>query len=35
MRERAMLAGGRLTIGPSDLGGTEVRLLIPKATPPP
>ena len=30
MRERAMLAGGRLTIGPSELGGTEVRLLIPK-----
>ena len=35
MRERAMLAGGRLTIGRSDLGGTEVRLLIPTTAPPP
>lgn len=32
MRERAMLAGGRLTIGRSRLGGTEVRLLIPTTT---
>lgn len=29
MRERAMLVGGRLTLGRSELGGTEVRLLIP------
>ena len=28
-----MLAGGRLTIGPSNLGGTEVRLLIPRRRP--
>lgn len=29
MRERAMLAGGHLTIGRGDLGGTEVRLFVP------
>ena len=31
---RAMLAGGRLMIGRSDLGGTAVQLLIPTAPPP-
>ena len=29
MRERAMLAGGRLEIGRGELGGTEVRLEVP------
>lgn len=29
MRERAMLVGGRFAIGPSALGGTEVRLTVP------
>ncbi|MER7543698.1 histidine kinase [Actinomadura sp.] len=29
MRERAMLIGARLTIGPADGGGTEVRLEVP------
>jgi two-component system sensor histidine kinase UhpB len=29
MRERAMLAGGQLTVGPSKGGGTEVRLSVP------
>ncbi|TDD78949.1 sensor histidine kinase [Actinomadura darangshiensis] len=29
MRERAMLIGARLTIGPSNGGGTEVRLVVP------
>ncbi|MDP1850101.1 MAG: histidine kinase [Solirubrobacteraceae bacterium] len=34
MRERAMLVGGQLTIGRGDLGGTEVRLFVPTASPP-
>lgn len=29
MRERAMLIGARLTIGPADGGGTEVELVVP------
>ncbi|WP_168221239.1 sensor histidine kinase [Actinomadura sp. WMMA1423] len=29
MRERAMLIGAQLTIGPADGGGTEVRLVVP------
>lgn len=29
MRERAMLVGAQLTIGPADGGGTEVRLVVP------
>jgi hypothetical protein len=29
MRERAELVGGRLEIGPSDHGGTRVRLHVP------
>lgn len=29
MRERALLVDGRITIGPSAQGGTEVRLLVP------
>ena len=29
MRERAMLVGGRLSIGPAPRGGTEVRLEVP------
>jgi two-component system sensor histidine kinase UhpB len=32
MRERAMLVGGRLAIGRSDLGGTEVRLEVPQGS---
>ena len=35
MRERALLVGAELVVGPLPGGGTEVRLLIPKATPPP
>jgi two-component system sensor histidine kinase UhpB len=31
MRERAMLVGGHISIGASDLGGTEVRLELPGA----
>ena len=31
MRERAMLIGARLTIGPAEGGGTEVRLVVPPA----
>lgn len=29
MRERAMLIGAQLTIGPADGGGTKVRLVVP------
>ncbi|UJA21838.1 HAMP domain-containing protein [Thermoleophilia bacterium SCSIO 60948] len=32
MLERAVLAGGRLRLGPSELGGTEVRLEVPART---
>ncbi|TYK43271.1 sensor histidine kinase [Actinomadura decatromicini] len=35
MRERAMLIGARLTIGPADGGGTEVRLVVPPRGAPP
>jgi two-component system sensor histidine kinase UhpB len=29
MRERALLIGAELTVGPSSEGGTEVRLSVP------
>jgi two-component system sensor histidine kinase UhpB len=34
MRERALLVGGRLTIGAAEGGGTEVRLEVPRNAPP-